>query len=103
MRTGMTAPVWLGSILAIAAAAITLIRGCWHSSWVSDRRAGMAFIAAAPRSPKADAALSLTRGSGLLRSEIKSSIIKGIYWSAHRNDGVSRYRRHRYEPSGALG
>jgi hypothetical protein len=42
---------------------------------VSDRRAGMALIAAAPRSPRAGAARTWTRGSGLWRSDIKVSIM----------------------------
>ena len=67
----MTAPVWVGSILATEEAARTLINGCWVSSWVRDIRSGMASSAAAPRSARADTALTLTRGSGLPRSENK--------------------------------
>ena len=49
MRTGITARVWAGSNLAIAA--ITLIRGCCDLSWASGKRAGMAYAAAAQGLP----------------------------------------------------
>ncbi len=40
MRTGITAPVWAGSIRETAEAASTLRSGCWLSSFVSDRSDG---------------------------------------------------------------